>query len=62
LVRATSLVEQVEAELVVLGAFVGEKAVERVVEHQRDRQRSGMLPELVPGDRVIHLVYDVCTG
>src|SRR6516165_11385804 len=36
-VRAAVLVEQVEAELEVLGALVGEKAVERVVEHQRDQ-------------------------
>src|SRR5215831_17352545 len=37
LVRAALQIEQVEAELVVFGALVGEKAVERVVEYHRDQ-------------------------
>jgi hypothetical protein len=36
--RAAGLVEQLEAEPVVLGALVGQKAVQRVVEHQRDQR------------------------
>jgi len=45
----------VEAELPEVGALVGEKAIQRVVEHRRNQ---------LPHDRhsMVSVVYDVCTG